>query len=256
MENFVSKCNPPKQTDFSDADLLCLLNFMIQSLPLFTLGQHQTLFYGSYKTDPSFLFNSFKVEARHHNAHGITYPEGRWSDEKLQRLSTLALEIIICLGKLKYHKSGYHSYSVVDKGGSFSGYIFFIIGDQKAFEPLMEIKCELDNELIKRLSSTKKRKHEEEKECNTKRCLTNMEYGEFTDFALFLVNKLERNEKQVEKVIQIAVDKNEVLVDIWRSLISQEDEDMKIKKFVALTNIQFDMVGATDIISRVPGYVI
>ncbi|CAB4402375.1 unnamed protein product [Rhizophagus irregularis] len=224
VEDFVSKCNPPKQTDFSDADLLCMLNFMIQNLSLFS---HQTLFYRSYKTDPSFLLKSFKIEARNHNAHGITYLEGRWSDEKLQRLLTLALEVIIYLG------------------------------DHEAFEPLMEIKCKLDNELIKRLSSMKKRKHEEEKDCNAKRrYLTNIEYGEFTDFALCLVNKLERNEKQVGQIVRMAVDKNEVLVNIWKSLISQKDEDTKIKKFVALTNIQFDMVGIPDIISQVSGYVI
>ena len=95
----MSKCKPPKQVDFSDADLLCILNFVIKNISLFTLGQYQTLFQGPHKTDPSFLFKSFK-EARNHNAHGITHLEGRWCDEKLQRLSTLALEVIICLGKL------------------------------------------------------------------------------------------------------------------------------------------------------------
>ncbi|CAG8542177.1 99_t:CDS:2 [Funneliformis caledonium] len=211
VENFVSKCNPPKLTDFSDADLLCVLNFIIQNLSLFTRGQHQTLFYGSYKSDPSFLFKAFKVEARNHNAHGITYLEGRWSDEKLQRLSTLALEVIVCLG------------------------------DQEAFGPLMEIKRKLDTELIERLSSTRKRKHEEEDVCAKKRNLTNIEYGEFTDFALRLVSKLERNEKQASQIVRMVVDKNEVLVNVWKSLITQKDEDKKIKKFVALTNFQFDM---------------
>ncbi|RGB24604.1 hypothetical protein C1646_676244 [Rhizophagus diaphanus] len=130
----------------------------------------------------------------------------------------------------------------------------FLPSEQGTYvEPVLKHEIKKRSNHLWKLS---KKKYEEEKECNTKRCLTNMEYGEFTDFALFLVNKLERNEKQVEKVIQMAMDKNEVLVDIWRSLISQEDKDMKIKKFVALTNIQFDIVGATNIIFRVPGYVI
>jgi hypothetical protein len=85
-----------RKDDFSDADLLCLLNFIIQNISLFTLGQYQTLFHGSNNIDPSFIFKSFKVVARHHNAHGL---KGRWSDEKLQRLSTLALEVTACLGK-------------------------------------------------------------------------------------------------------------------------------------------------------------
>ena len=41
-----------------------------------------------------------------------------------------------------------------------------------------------------------------------------IEYKEFTDFALYLINKLERNEKQVRKIVQIAVCKNEILVNI------------------------------------------
>ncbi|CAG8714188.1 16717_t:CDS:2, partial [Funneliformis mosseae] len=157
---------------------------------------------------------SFKVEARNHNAHGITYLEGRWSDEKLQRLSTLALEVIVCLG------------------------------DQEAFGLLMEIKRKLDTELIERLSSTRKRKHEEEDVCAKKRNLTNIEYGEFTDFALCLVSKLERNEKQASQIVRMVIDKNEVLVNVRKSLITQKDEDKKIKKFVALTNFQFDMAGS------------
>ena len=88
VRNFVSKRNPPKKDDFSDADLLCLLNFIMQNISLLTLGQYQTLFHGSYNIDPSFIFKSFKVVASHHNAHGITILKGRWSDEKLQRLST------------------------------------------------------------------------------------------------------------------------------------------------------------------------
>lgn len=93
----------------------------------------------------------------------------------------------------------------------------------------------------------KKKKHKKEKDCNAKRrYLTNMEYIEFIDFTLYLVNKLERNKKQVEQIVQIAINKNEILVNIWKSLISQKDEDTKIKKFVTFTNIQFDIVSTPD----------
>ncbi|RIB15814.1 hypothetical protein C2G38_2191542 [Gigaspora rosea] len=212
VENFVSRCSPPKQTDFSDADLLCILNFMIQNISLFTLGQYQTLFCGPYRIDPSLLFKSFKVEARHHNAHEVTHLEGRWSDEKLQRLLTLALEVIICLG------------------------------DHEAFEPLVEIKRKLDTELAERLTLARKRKCEEEEECNVKRkYLSNIEYGEFTDFVLYLVSKLEKNEDQTGQIVRMAVAKNDKLIDIWDSLITRKDENAKIKKFVALINFQFDM---------------
>jgi len=79
-------------------------------------------------------------------------------------------------------------------------YIFFYYRRSRSIQTTYGINCKLDNDLIEWLSSTKKRKHEEEEECNAKRrYLTNMEYGEFTDFALCLVNKLERNEKQLRQ---------------------------------------------------------
>ena len=145
----------------------------------------------------------------------------------------------------------------INKSDSFFNVFFFIVGDQEAFELLIKINRKLNTELIERLSSTRKRKNEEDDERNAKRrYLTNIEYGEFTDFVLCLINKLEKNEEQVGEIVQMAVGKNEVLVNIWKSLITQKDEDTKIKKFVTLTNFQFDMVSTPDIISRIPGYVI
>ncbi|CAG8610938.1 1175_t:CDS:2 [Acaulospora colombiana] len=210
-ENFVSRLNPQRKADFSDADLSCLLSFITQNLSLFKLGQQQTLFEGTYKTDPLPLFESFKVEAVNHKKLGIAHIEGRWNDEKLRRLSTLALEIVICLG------------------------------DSEAFQPLVEIKHKLEAELAERMIM--KRRKREGEDYNAKRGhLTNVEYGEFTDFALSLVSKLEKNEEQVKQVIRMAIAKNEALVNIWRSLITQRDEDAKIKKFVNFVNIRFNLV--------------
>ncbi|CAI2178166.1 9375_t:CDS:2 [Funneliformis geosporum] len=123
VKNFTAKCNPPRQVDFSDADLLCILNFIIHNITLFTTGHsNQTLFHGEYKIDPSDLLKSFKIEARNHNAHAITQPMGRWNDEELQRLSTLALKVIVCLG------------------------------DNELFDPLIKIKNELNDKLTERLT--------------------------------------------------------------------------------------------------------
>jgi len=71
----------------------------------------QTLFYGEYKLKPLDVLQSFKIEARNHHAHGITESKGKWNDEKLQRLSTLALELVDCLGKF-YNR--YHLYSILN----------------------------------------------------------------------------------------------------------------------------------------------
>ncbi|GBB98220.1 hypothetical protein RclHR1_31710001, partial [Rhizophagus clarus] len=132
VKNFTDKCNPPRQVDFSDADLLCILNFIIQNITLFTTGHsNETLFHGEHKINPTELFKSFKTEARNHHAHAITQPMGRWNDEELQRLSTLALKVVVCLG------------------------------DKELFGPLLKIKNELDNKLTERLTLTIENKDED-----------------------------------------------------------------------------------------------
>ncbi|CAJ0769044.1 20560_t:CDS:2, partial [Entrophospora sp. SA101] len=215
VKEFVTKCTPPRQMDFSDADLLCLLNFIIQNISLFTIGQSdQTLFHGQYKLNPSDLLKSFKTEARNHNAHGITQLEGRWNDEKLQRLSTLALEVVGCLG------------------------------DKETFESLVEIKLKLDSELTEHIISTMKRKCEENgNEHHEKRRNTmDIELGELSDFALDIINKLDSSDKQeLKQIVRLAVDKNEAFMNIWRSLVTQNNESKKIEKFITLMNFRFDM---------------
>ncbi|CAI2184662.1 7879_t:CDS:2 [Funneliformis geosporum] len=94
-------------------------------------GKGATLFHGEYKIDPSDLLESFKIEARNHNAHVITQPMGRWNDEELQRLSTLALKVIVCLG------------------------------DNELFDPLIKIKNELNDKLTERLTLTIENKDED-----------------------------------------------------------------------------------------------
>ena len=126
--------------------------------------------------------------------------------------------------------------------------ILLIIGDQDSLRPLEEIKQKLESEFIDRWILTRKRKHEEDdNKCSKRRNMDNV-YGKLTDFALSIVNKLERNEDQVKKIIQLVIAKDEKLMNIWESLTTQEDEDLKIKKFVTLTNYQFDTVSTPNII--------
>ncbi|CAG8474049.1 11620_t:CDS:2 [Dentiscutata heterogama] len=222
VKDFVMKCNPPRQIDFSDADLLCLLNFILQTIFLFTTRQSdQTLFCGQYKLNPSDLLMSFKVEARNYNAHAITQSSGRWNDEKLQRLSTLALEVVICLG------------------------------GQDEYEQLVEIKRKLDFEIMERLISTANGTHEDNEVDHQikKRKLRDLELEEdkcqleeLTDFALDIIGKLESsNKEQLNRIVQMAISKNELLLNIWKSIDVKKDEDTKIEKFVKLMNMQFEM---------------
>ncbi|CAG8842986.1 43772_t:CDS:2, partial [Gigaspora margarita] len=219
VKEFVMKCNPLRQIDFSDADLLCLLNFIIQTISLFTTRQSdQTLFCSQYKLNPSDLLMSFKVEARNYNAHAITQSSGRWNDEKLQRLSTLALEVVIC---------------------------------QNEYEQLVEIKRKLDFEIMERLISTVNGTHEDNEVDHQikKRKLRDLELEEdkrqleeLTDFALDIIGKLESSDKeQLNRIVQMAISKNELLLNIWKSIDVKKDEDTKIEKFVKLMNMQFEM---------------
>uniref|UniRef100_U9UH05 Uncharacterized protein n=1 Tax=Rhizophagus irregularis (strain DAOM 181602 / DAOM 197198 / MUCL 43194) TaxID=747089 RepID=U9UH05_RHIID len=63
--DFVSKQRPPVNIDFSNADLLCMLNFIIDNINIF-----------------------IRVSAFH----------GRWNDHSLQNVAILACEIVICVG--------------------------------------------------------------------------------------------------------------------------------------------------------------
>ncbi|RIA99373.1 hypothetical protein C1645_747538 [Glomus cerebriforme] len=215
VESFAAKCNPPRENNFSDADLLCIINFMIQNISLFTIGRpDQTLFHGDYKLNPTDLFKSFKNEARNHLAHGITRSKGRWNDEKLHRLSALALEIVVCLG------------------------------DEKAIKPLKEFKQKLESELMERRIPVK-RKHEEceEDESVRKKSLKDIDLRKLLDFSLHMMSKLESDdEKQLKRMVQLAVDIDDAFVNIWRGLKSQENECEKVEKFVILMNFRFDMV--------------
>ncbi|CAI2173959.1 9394_t:CDS:2, partial [Funneliformis geosporum] len=94
--------------------------------------------------------------SRNHHAHGITKSVGKWNDEKLQRLSTLALELVECLG------------------------------DEDAFESLLIIKRNLSSELAEQYALPMKRKHEnnEDEFQERKRHMSDEELGELIDFAL------------------------------------------------------------------------
>lgn len=99
VKSFCAKQHPPISTDFGNADLLCMINFIIENIKLF-LKPKKPLFHGRYKANPTELLSNFKKNVRNKMAHGIVVDEkGRWSDHELQHVSVLACEVVICLGK-------------------------------------------------------------------------------------------------------------------------------------------------------------
>jgi len=95
-----------------------------------------------------------------------------------------------------------------------------------------------------------KRRHEnnEDEIQERKRHMTDEELGELTDFALNIVNKLEpENKEHLNQIVRLAVDKNEAFINIWRALVTSKDESAKIRKFISLMNIRFNMVNISNI---------
>ncbi|RIB15745.1 hypothetical protein C2G38_2092577 [Gigaspora rosea] len=89
-----------------------------------------------------------------------------------------------------------------------------------------------------------KRRHEnnEDEIQERKRHMTNKELGELIDFALNIINKLEpENKEHLNQIVQLAVDKNEAFINIWRALVTSKDESTKIRKFISLMNIRFNI---------------
>jgi len=97
VEAFAARQNPPISSDFRNADVLAMLNFIIEQINVFL---KQPIFHGQYKTNPGKIFKDFKENVRHKMAHGICIDQkGRWSDLALQNVAHLSCEIIACLGK-------------------------------------------------------------------------------------------------------------------------------------------------------------
>jgi len=119
-----------------------------------------------------------------------------------------------------------------------------------ACESLLVIKRNLSSELTEQYVLPMKRRHEnnEDEIQERKRHMTDEELGELTDFALNIVNKLEpENKEHLNQIVRLAVDKNEAFINIWRALVTSKDESAKIRKFISLMNIRFNMVNISNI---------
>ncbi|CAG8727659.1 14482_t:CDS:2, partial [Funneliformis caledonium] len=205
IEKFMKTCYHRHLNYPSKIDLGGLLTFLTSNISLFKNGKSgQPLFHGRYRLNPSELFKSFKIEARDQNAHAITQQYGRWNDETLQRISTLSLEVVICLG---------------------------VQDVQDEYNKLLEIRKQFDSELTKRLVSTAKEKS----------VLIDSKLDELTDFTLDIMNQLESSEKELKRIVQMAISKDELYLNVLRSINEKQDEDTRIEKFTKIMNILFEM---------------
>ncbi|CAB4415640.1 unnamed protein product [Rhizophagus irregularis] len=142
---------------------------------------------GDYKLNPTNLFKFFKNKAtRNHLAHMIIQLKGRWNDEKLHKLSAIALKIVVYLG------------------------------DDKAFKPLKEFKQKLESELMEwRIPVKRKHKECEENESIRKKSLKDIDLRKLLDFSLHIMSKLESDDKkQLKQIVQLVVNIDDAFVNI------------------------------------------
>ncbi|CAG8747141.1 16972_t:CDS:1, partial [Cetraspora pellucida] len=67
IKGFATKQHPPINPDFSNANTLNMLNFMIENIKIFD----KSVFYGQHKSAPVNLFKNFKNNVQHKMVHGI-----------------------------------------------------------------------------------------------------------------------------------------------------------------------------------------
>ncbi|RHZ77811.1 hypothetical protein Glove_172g53 [Diversispora epigaea] len=95
VKSFAAKQHPPINTDFSNADTLNMINFVIENIKTFD----KSVFHGQHKSAPVELFKNFKNNVRNKVAHGtLIDKKGRWSDHALQNIAILACDVVTCLG--------------------------------------------------------------------------------------------------------------------------------------------------------------
>ncbi|UZO18737.1 uncharacterized protein OCT59_010049 [Rhizophagus irregularis] len=206
VKSFCAKQHPPISTDFGNADLLCMINFIIENIKLF-LKPKKPLFHGRYKANPTELLSNFKKNVRNKMAHGIVVDEkGRWSDHELQHVSVLACEVVICLG-----------------------------GDYKEVSSNKE---NIDNEVVQRWINKADKEHSHPPQ---KRKLDDTNLGKITEFVLYILEETEEIEKgDKRKILRLALNEDKYLIKLWRA-IRTEEKQVQICKFIQSANLMFDV---------------
>ncbi|KAF0399373.1 hypothetical protein F8M41_009726 [Gigaspora margarita] len=216
VKNFAANQTPPINNDFRDADVLCMIKFIVQNIKIFL---NESVFHGSHKLNPVDLLNEFKKNVRHKNAQGVVEDnKGRWCDLDLQRVVHLTCEVVACLGS--DYKEAYTA--------------------KEEFEN--DIHRRWTNRPMKNISETYNQS-EGSKKLPLKRKLDETDLDQMTDFILNALKKVrENNVGDKQKMMQLSLEENESLIKIWRTATIKNNELDKINKFIALYNSMFNTV--------------
>ncbi|RUP47528.1 hypothetical protein BC936DRAFT_145641 [Jimgerdemannia flammicorona] len=199
----------PISPDFSDADVLCMLQFIIENVDKYvkTLG-----FHGQRKARPVELLNDVKKNVRQ-----FLNKTGPWSYHALQTVSLLACDVVAFLG-----------------GNC---------------DDVYEAKEKMDNTLIQRLISTTTSEVSAEAAGSIddiprspKRKLDDVDFDKVTEFVMEVMDEVEEAEEgQRRKIAKLALEENNVLLQIWRAIETKENRKEKIGKFLWYTNLVLDV---------------
>ena len=117
------------------------------------------------------------------------------------------------------------------------------MGDKESYDPLVKIKRELDNKLIERLTLKT-----DQKRFNEVTGIANQENEDeycidLVDFALDIINKLKSSkEENIKQILKLAVNQDNMFMNIYKSLVLRKDKSVIVEKFIAIMNIQYEMV--------------
>ncbi|RHZ74076.1 hypothetical protein Glove_227g103 [Diversispora epigaea] len=214
VEKFVAKQHPPVSTDFSNADLLCMLNFIIENINIFL---KKSVFHGQFKANPVELLTNFKRNVRNKLAHEIVIGEkGRWSDHALQHVTILACEVIICIGgnyeEVFVKKENVDNEIIkrwVDKALQ-KRKLDVALGDKENVDPQ---KRKLDEIL----------NNKENIETSRKKGCGDVNFGTITEFTLDILGELSETEKgDKKKILKLFMDENEYVTKFWKAVRTEE----------------------------------
>ncbi|CAB4409323.1 unnamed protein product [Rhizophagus irregularis] len=235
VENFASKQNPPVSKDFRDADVLCMLKFIIENIKIFL---KESAFHGSHKSKPIELLKDFKKDVRHKNAHGIVENnKGRWCDLSLQRVVHLTCEVVTCLGsdyKEVYAAKEKFDDEILKRWSSRAA------SDISNQAPSSDFFTNLRNGSD--TTSLNNETSNQFRACPLKRKLDDTDFDQMTDFVLGVFKKIKENKTgEKQKILQLSLEKNESLIKIWRMAIIKRTYTEQINKFVLFSNSMFNM---------------
>ncbi|CAG8744735.1 9617_t:CDS:2, partial [Racocetra fulgida] len=227
VENFCSKQRPPVNTDFSNADLLCMLNFMIENIKIFLKN---AVFHGQFKANPVELLTNFKKNVRNKVAHGIVVDEkGGNYEEALAKKENVDSEII---------KRWIDIASQKRKPDAVFGNKENVDSQKRKLDKVLDDKENIDAPQ-KRIFKDKENVTPLQQENID--VIGNVNFGKMIGLILDIFEDLEETEKDDrKKILKLAFDENVYMSKLLET-IKNEERKVQVRKFIQFASVMFDV---------------